>query len=204
MTAAFVSGLSARAEAAELGANFSARLAEALESARASNQSLSSGNLTNLLAQLYTCGLLPARCIYTFLEHLRKRFEEQDTVLMHALLKSCGLRLRSDDPVAMKVCSLLWSLSTDHAKPGPSHCIYKHLGPPYLKATAHSKRIKGCLQGVDGWKDTLLEAIKCRLHLHSATLYETVACHCSRSDTAFIRSIFSHGICSMTKCRTWY
>lgn len=107
VTAAFISGSSARAEAAELGANFSARLAVTLEIAYTSGESLTSGNLTNLLAQLYACGLLSARCIYTFLERLTKRFEEQDAVLMYTLLKSCGLKLRSDDPVAMKVGFLL-------------------------------------------------------------------------------------------------
>lgn len=107
VTAAFVSGLSAQAEAPELGAKFTARLAATLEAARCSGDSLSSGNLANLLAHLYMCSLLPSACIYTCLEHLRAGFKEQDVVLMHTLLKACGSKLRADNPVAMKVPSLV-------------------------------------------------------------------------------------------------
>lgn len=107
VTAAFVSGLSAQADAPELGAAFTAELAAKLEAACVSGDSLSSGNLANLLAQLYVCGLLPPACVYTLLEHLKSRFQEQDVVLMHTLLKACGAKLRSDDPVAMKVRCLM-------------------------------------------------------------------------------------------------
>lgn len=106
VTAAFVCGLSAQAEAPELGANFTSQLALSLEAAYSSSDSVSSTNLANLLSYMYICGLLPAGCIYSCLEHLRKRFQEQDVVLMHVLLKACGSKLRSDDPVAMKVLSL--------------------------------------------------------------------------------------------------
>jgi len=102
VTAAFVSGLAARADATELGANFTAQLAVLMEQAYDSGDTLSSGNLANLAAKLYVCGLLPAGCIYSLLVHLRGRFEEQDVVLMHALLKACGFKLRSDDPASMK------------------------------------------------------------------------------------------------------
>lgn len=103
VTAAFVCGLSARSEAPELGANFTAQLAGKLEAAYTSGDSLSSTNLANLLAQLHACGLLPAGCVYSCLEQWRQRFLEQDVVLMHVLLKACGAKLRSEDPVAMKV-----------------------------------------------------------------------------------------------------
>ncbi len=104
VTAAFVSGLSARTEAPELGANFTAQLAGKLEAAYTSNDTLSSTNLANLFAQLYVCDLLPASCVYSCLEQWRARFTEPDVALVHVLLKACGAKLRVDDPTAMKVC----------------------------------------------------------------------------------------------------
>ena len=103
VAAAFVSSLSGRAGAPDIGANFAAALAARLEAAYAREDSLSCGNLAGVFAQMYLTGLLPAGCVYSLLEHLRTRFEEQDVALLHLLLKLCGFRLRSDDPEAMKV-----------------------------------------------------------------------------------------------------
>lgn len=105
VTAAFVSSLAGRADAADIGANFAASLAERLEAACVAADSPACSNLGNVFAQLYVCNLLPASCLYSLLEHLRRRFQEQDVVLMHLLLKSCGIKLRSDDPIAMKASS---------------------------------------------------------------------------------------------------
>lgn len=79
------------------------RLQALLEQSYSSEDGLACGNLASLAARLYTCGLLPAGCIYSLLEHLRGRFQEQDVVLMHTVLKACGFKLRADDPASMKV-----------------------------------------------------------------------------------------------------
>ena len=103
VAAAFISGVAARAGAAEIGARFLAQLAERMEHAYEEGYPLACGNLAGLLAQLYACHLVTAGCVYSLLERLRARFQERDVVLIHQLLKACGFRLRAEDSSAMKV-----------------------------------------------------------------------------------------------------
>ncbi|KAL3133156.1 hypothetical protein ABBQ38_007050 [Trebouxia sp. C0009 RCD-2024] len=102
VVAAFISGLTGTSDAAGIGANFTAALAGRLENASLQDESLACANLATVLAHLYTCALLPASTIYSFLDHLTHRFAEGDVAMMLTLLQSCGLQLRSDDSVSMK------------------------------------------------------------------------------------------------------
>ena len=73
VVAAFISGLTGTSDAAGIGANFTAALAARLQDASLLDQSLACANLATVLAHLYTCSLLPASTIYSFLEHLTQR-----------------------------------------------------------------------------------------------------------------------------------
>lgn len=70
VVAAFISGLTGTSDAAGIGANFTVALAARLQDASQLDQSLTCANLATVLAHLYTCSLLPASTIYSFLEHL--------------------------------------------------------------------------------------------------------------------------------------
>ena len=71
--AAFISGLTGTSDAAGIGANFTSALAARLEDASLQDQSLACANLATVLAHLYTCSLLPATTVYSFLDHLTHR-----------------------------------------------------------------------------------------------------------------------------------
>lgn len=58
--------------------------------------------MTVLLSHCYLCDVVGPDLIYSFLGVLTKRFKERDIMLMYSLLQACGLRLRSQDPVATK------------------------------------------------------------------------------------------------------
>ncbi len=73
VVAAFISGLTGTSDAQGIGANFTAALAARLEEASEHNQSLTCANLASVLAHLYTCALLPASTMYSFLDHLTER-----------------------------------------------------------------------------------------------------------------------------------
>ena len=82
VVAAFVAGLTGTSDAAGIGANFTAALAARLEEASLQEQSLPCANLATVMAHLYTCSLLPASTIYSFLDHLTQR---QVHLLLHLL-----------------------------------------------------------------------------------------------------------------------
>lgn len=54
------------------------------------------------MSYLYSCGLVRADLMFSFLQHLTARFGEADVALMVTVLNACGLQLRSDDAAAMK------------------------------------------------------------------------------------------------------
>ncbi len=68
-----MSGLTGTSDAQGIGANFTSALAARLEEASQQDQSLTCANLASVLAHLYTCGLLPASTMYSFLDHLTQR-----------------------------------------------------------------------------------------------------------------------------------
>ncbi|GBF89357.1 hypothetical protein Rsub_02235 [Raphidocelis subcapitata] len=102
VAAAFIAGLAATARAQDVAALFLERLAAALERAYAAGDGQGCRNLTLLLAYCYSCGLLAADCLYSFLGVLAQRFTEEDVMILAALLNAVGLQLRADDPAAMK------------------------------------------------------------------------------------------------------
>ena len=99
--ACFVAGL-AGSIGPEAGARFASAICVKLEQEQMDSKARSCSNLVNVLARLYTCGLLPSACCYGFLVTLAKGLTELDSTLMLTLLRIAGNRLRSEDPVGMK------------------------------------------------------------------------------------------------------
>jgi len=99
--AGFVAGI-AGSIGPEAGARFASAICVKLEQEQMDSKARSCSNLVNVLARLYTCGLLPSACCYGFLVTLAKSLTELDSTLMLALLRIAGNRLRSEDPVGMK------------------------------------------------------------------------------------------------------
>ena len=118
VTAAFISGVSARGDCIEFSANFLSALGQRLEASLAQEDSLAASNLGNLMSHLYMCGLVSAGLIFSLLERLRLGFSEHEVALIHLILKSCGLKLRAQDALQMKVVSF-----------APAQKRYKHQGP---------------------------------------------------------------------------
>jgi len=99
--AAFIAGISASI-GPEAGARFGSKLCVKLEEEQVNSRARSASNIVNVLARLYTCGLMPSACCYGFLVTLSKSLTELDSTLMLTLLRVAGTRLRSEDPVGMK------------------------------------------------------------------------------------------------------
>ena len=99
--AAFIAGIAASI-GPEAGARFGSRLCVKLEEEQVNSRARSASNIVNVLARLYTCGLMPSACCYGFLVTLSKSLTELDSTLMLTLLRVAGTRLRSEDPVGMK------------------------------------------------------------------------------------------------------
>ena len=99
--ACFVAGI-AGSIGPEAGARFASAICVKLEQEQMDSKARSCSNLVNVLARLYTCGLLPSACCYGFLVTLAKGLTELDSTLMLTLLRIAGNRLRSEDPVGMK------------------------------------------------------------------------------------------------------
>ncbi len=73
VSAGFVVGLAAAAQAQEVGAHFLAALAARMEAAVLAQDSLAGGNLAAVVAHLYGLRLLEAGTLFSLLEHLRDR-----------------------------------------------------------------------------------------------------------------------------------
>ena len=93
----FVAGI-AGSIGPEAGARFASAICVKLEQEQMDSKARSCSNLVNVLARLYTCGLLPSACCYGFLVTLAKGLTELDSTLMLTLLRIAGNRLRSEDP----------------------------------------------------------------------------------------------------------
>ncbi|EFJ47843.1 hypothetical protein VOLCADRAFT_91452 [Volvox carteri f. nagariensis] len=102
VAAAFVAAIAAQTEAQDLAAGFLAALAERLEGARGSGDSLAQANLVTLLAYCYSAGLVAPGLCYSLLAVLKERFQEADVAAMVTLLNAVGLQLRNADPGLMK------------------------------------------------------------------------------------------------------
>ncbi|KAG9160417.1 hypothetical protein Leryth_008809 [Lithospermum erythrorhizon] len=99
--AAFVAGM-ACSVGVDFGANLLSSVAKSFEDEYAKEDNLSLRNLTLLLSYLYKFGVCSSDLIYDFMITLSKRLTEVDVSTILTVLQSCGMRLRSDDPVGMK------------------------------------------------------------------------------------------------------
>ncbi|XP_077245501.1 MIF4G domain-containing protein / MA3 domain-containing protein [Tasmannia lanceolata] len=99
--AAFIAGM-----VCLVGIDFSAKLiaslAKSFEDEYLKEDGLSLRNLTLLLSYLCIFGVCSSDLIYDFLFGLSKRLTELDVSTILTLLQCCGMKLRSDDPAAMK------------------------------------------------------------------------------------------------------
>ncbi|KAF2288165.1 hypothetical protein GH714_004764 [Hevea brasiliensis] len=99
--AAFVAGM-----ACSVGMDFSAKLiaslAKCFEDEYLKEDNLSLRNLTLLLSYLCTFGVCSGDLIYDFLIMLSKRLTEIDVSTILTVLQCCGMKIRADDPTAMK------------------------------------------------------------------------------------------------------
>ncbi|XP_031258609.1 nucleolar MIF4G domain-containing protein 1-like [Pistacia vera] len=99
--AAFVAGM-----ACLVGIDFSAKLmaslAQSFENEYLKKDNLSLRNLTLLLSYLCIFGVFSSELIYDFLIMLSKRLAEIDVSTILTILQCCGIKIRGDDPTAMK------------------------------------------------------------------------------------------------------
>ncbi|KAK1310290.1 hypothetical protein QJS10_CPA08g00081 [Acorus calamus] len=99
--ASFVVGMSCL-----VGIDFSAKLiaslAKSFEDEYSRDDSLSLRNLTLLLTYLYIFGVCSSDLIYDLLDVLTKRLTELDVSTTLTILDCSGMKLRGDDPSAMK------------------------------------------------------------------------------------------------------
>ncbi|XP_038882894.1 nucleolar MIF4G domain-containing protein 1 [Benincasa hispida] len=99
--ASFVAGMGCL-----IGTDFSARLlaslAKTFEAEYLKEDNLSLRNLTLLLSYLCVFGVCASDLIYDFLIILSKRLTEIDVSTILTVLQCCGMKIRADDPTAMK------------------------------------------------------------------------------------------------------
>ncbi|XP_002980767.2 nucleolar MIF4G domain-containing protein 1 [Selaginella moellendorffii] len=86
----------------DFGANFMAGVASCFERQYEKKDGLAVRNLTLLISSLYSLGLITSELVYDLLHHLCKRFQEIDVATILHIIRSCGMALRTSDPVAMK------------------------------------------------------------------------------------------------------
>ncbi|KAK7847216.1 suppressor of glycerol defect protein 1 [Quercus suber] len=98
---AFVAGM-----ACLFGNEFSAKLMDSLakcfEDEYHKEDNLSLRNITLLLSYFYIFGVCSSDLIYDFLLTLSKRLTEIDVSVILTTLQCCGMKIRADDPAAMK------------------------------------------------------------------------------------------------------
>ncbi|TKY62880.1 Nucleolar MIF4G domain-containing protein 1 [Spatholobus suberectus] len=99
--AAFVAGM-ASLVGVDFSAKFMASFAKCFEDEYNKEDNLSLRNLTLLLSYLCIFGVCSSDLIYDFLVMLSKRLTEIDVSIILALLQCCGMKIRADDPAAMK------------------------------------------------------------------------------------------------------
>lgn len=99
--ASFVAGL-ACSVGMDFSAKFMALLAKAFEDECLKEDNISLRNLTLLLSYLCIFGVCTSDLIYDFLITLSKRLREIDVSTILTVLNCCGMKIRSDDPTAMK------------------------------------------------------------------------------------------------------
>ncbi|XP_038982508.1 nucleolar MIF4G domain-containing protein 1 isoform X2 [Phoenix dactylifera] len=176
--ATFVAGL-----ACLVGIDFSAKLlsslAKSFEDEYLKEDGLSLRNLTLLLSYMCIFDVCASDLIYDLLSMLTKRLTELDVSTILTILQCCGMKLRSDDPTAMKDFVLgiqnrvneLKSLS-ERKENGKSNinskrmefmletiCDIKNNKKRPNEATAHHIRMKKWLQKLRA-EDVVLRGLK--------------------------------------------
>ncbi|GJM88462.1 hypothetical protein PR202_ga04525 [Eleusine coracana subsp. coracana] len=138
--AAFVAGM-----ACLVGIDFSAKilasLARLFEDEYSKEDGLSLRNLTLLLCYLCIFGVISSDLMYNLLSVLSKRLTELDVSTVLTILQCCGMKLRGDDPGAMKDFILMIQNSVNQLK---SHSAVQEDG----KADIHSKRMEFMLETI--------------------------------------------------------
>lgn len=172
---AFVAGM-----ACLNGTDFSAKLmashAKCFEDEYHKEDNLSLRNLTLLLSYLYIFGVCSSDLIYDFLITLSKRLTEIDVSVILTTLQCCGMKLRADDPTAMKnfIQSVQNTVNELKASPGDGHeninskrmefmletiCDIKNNKKRPKEDPAHHTRIKKWLQKLRV-EDILIRGLK--------------------------------------------
>lgn len=116
--AAFIAGM-----ACQVGMDFSAQLiaslAKSFEDEYQKEYSLSLNGITLLLSYLCILGVCSSDLIYDFLMTLANRLTEVDASTILTVLDCCGMKIRSDDPVAMKTFIISIQNKTNAIKTSP-------------------------------------------------------------------------------------
>lgn len=99
--AAFVAGLACTV-GIDFGAKFMASFAKCFEDEYHKQDNLSLRNIALLLSYLCIFGVCSSDLIFDFLIMLSKRLTEVDVAIILTVLQSCGMKIRADDPAAMK------------------------------------------------------------------------------------------------------
>ncbi|VVA20253.1 PREDICTED: nucleolar MIF4G [Prunus dulcis] len=99
--AALVAGM-ACSVGIDFGAKLMASLAKTFEDEYHKEDNISLRNVTLLLSHLCIFGVCSSELIYDFLIVLSKRLTEVDVSTILTVLQCCGMKIRADDPLAMK------------------------------------------------------------------------------------------------------
>ncbi|XP_052155498.1 uncharacterized protein LOC127773471 [Oryza glaberrima] len=140
--ASFVAGM-----ASLVGIDFSAKilasLAKSFEDEYSKEDGLSLRNLTLLLCYLCIFDVISSDLVYDLLSVLSKRLTELDVSTILTILQCCGMKLRGDDPGAMKdfVLSIQNSVNQLKLKAHPA-------GQDNGQAEMHSKRMEFMLETI--------------------------------------------------------
>uniref|UniRef100_A0A0E0KYF9 MI domain-containing protein n=1 Tax=Oryza punctata TaxID=4537 RepID=A0A0E0KYF9_ORYPU len=140
--ASFVAGM-----ASLVGIDFSAKilasLAKLFEDEYSKEDGLSLRNLTLLLCYLCIFDVISSDLVYDLLSVLSKRLTELDVSTVLTILQCCGMKLRGDDPGAMKdfVLSIQNSVNQLKLKAHPA-------GQDNGQAERHSKRMEFMLETI--------------------------------------------------------
>ncbi|XP_074282333.1 uncharacterized protein LOC141606878 [Silene latifolia] len=99
--AAFVAGMASMV-GMEFGAKLLSSLAKCFEDEYLKEDNLSLRNLSLFLSYLCIFGVCSSDLMYSFLIKLSKRLTEVDVSTIMSILHCCGMKIRGDDPTAMK------------------------------------------------------------------------------------------------------
>ncbi|KAI5427716.1 hypothetical protein KIW84_032938 [Lathyrus oleraceus] len=99
--AAFVAGMACLV-GMDFGAKFMASFAKCFEDEYHKEDNLSLRNIALLLSYLCIFEVCSSDLVFDFLVMLSKRLTEVDVSIILTVLQSCGMKIRADDPAAMK------------------------------------------------------------------------------------------------------